>query len=121
VNGDGETSRDFCFVENAVRANILAALSNQPEACGKNYNVACGERATLNELFAALKALAAKHNPKAAEAKAVYRAERQGDVRHSLADISLARRLLGYEPAVMVREGLEKASGWYAGLAGRKG
>ena len=117
VNGDGETSRDFCFVENAVRANILAAMSDHPEACGKNYNVACGERTTLNELFAELKALAARYNPQAADAKPVYRAERPGDVRHSLADISLATRLLGYEPAVIVREGLEKASVWYAGLA----
>ena len=120
VNGDGETSRDFCFVENAVRANILAAMSDHPEACGKNYNVACGERTTLNELFAALKTLAAKHNPEAAGAKAVYRAERPGDVRHSLADITLARRLLGYEPAVKIKEGLEKACEWYAGLAGRE-
>jgi len=119
VNGDGETSRDFCFVENAVRANILAALSDDPEACGKNYNVACGERTTLNELFAQLRTLAAKHTPQAAEAQAVYRAERAGDVRHSLADISLAKRLLGYEPAVKIKEGLEKASEWYAGLAGK--
>jgi len=119
VNGDGETSRDFCFVENALRANILAALSSHPEAPGKNYNVACGERTTLNELFALIRDLVAARRPEAAQVEPVYREERPGDVRHSLADISLARRCLGYEPVVRIREGLEKAAGWYFRLAGQ--
>jgi UDP-N-acetylglucosamine 4-epimerase len=119
VNGDGETSRDFCFVENALRANILAALSSHAEAPGKNYNVACSERSTLNELFLMLRDLAATRRPEAAHADPVYREERPGDVRHSLADISLARRCLGYEPVVRIREGLAKAAEWYFGLTGR--
>lgn len=117
INGDGETSRDFCYVENALRANLLAAVSRHPEAAGKNYNVACGERTTLNELFALVRDQAAKRVPEAAQARPAYRAERPGDVRHSLADVSLARNLLGYEPAIRIREGLERAAGWYFGLA----
>ena len=118
VNGDGETSRDFCYVENAVRVNILAATSERAGAAGRSYNVACGERTTLNELYALLRELAAARRPEAAQAKPVYREERKGDVRHSLADISLAGELLGYEPLVKIREGLDLASRWYFKLAG---
>lgn len=117
VNGDGETSRDFCYIENAMQANLLAAVSQHPEAPGKTYNVACGQRTTLNQLYAHLRDLAATRKPEAAHAVPTHREERPGDVRHSLADISLAQRLLGYEPAVFIEDGLARAADWYFQLA----
>ncbi len=114
VNGDGETSRDFCHVDNAVQANLLAAATSSPEALGQVYNVAAGERTTLNQLFDLMREQAARFRPEAAGARPTYRDFRAGDVRHSLADVSLARRLLGYEPAVRVREGLARSAAWYA-------
>ncbi|WP_243360299.1 SDR family oxidoreductase [Fundidesulfovibrio terrae] len=119
INGDGETSRDFCFVENAVRANLLAALSQHPEASGKAYNVACGQRTTLNELYGFIRDLVARRRPEAAKAQPTYREERPGDVRHSLANISRAETLLGYKPAVMIGEGLERAADWYFATAAK--
>lgn len=113
INGDGETSRDFCYIDNVVQANILAA--NAPEnARNAVYNVAFGQRTTLNELFALIRDEAARHKPEAASARAVYRDFRPGDVRHSLADITRAETLLGYEPAIDVRRGLHLAGDWYA-------
>lgn len=113
INGDGETSRDFCYIDNVVQANLLASLADR-DAQNRVYNVAFGQRTTLNELFALLREEAARHNPKAAEAKPVYRDFRAGDVRHSLADISLARKFLGYAPRYDVRQGLRLAGDWYA-------
>ncbi|GAA5138960.1 NAD-dependent epimerase/dehydratase family protein [Thalassotalea piscium] len=111
VNGDGETSRDFCFVENAVQANILAALANDE---GKNqvYNVAVGDRTTLNILFDSLKVALAENNVNVDKAP-VYRDFRAGDVRHSQADISKAKKLLGYEPEYRIQQGITKAMKWY--------
>lgn len=100
INGDGETSRDFCYVDNAIQANILAALASE-EAKGHVYNVAVGERTTLNEVFAMLKGVIDCAAP-APE----YLEFRKGDVRHSQADISKAVRLLGYSPSVRCQEGL---------------
>lgn len=114
INGDGETSRDFCFIENCVQANILAACSDKGDAWNQVYNVAVGQRTTLNELYALIQGEVAKHNPAAADIKPVYRDFRAGDVRHSLADIGKAKRLLGYEPAYDVRAGLALAGPWYA-------
>lgn len=119
INGDGETSRDFCFVDNVVRANLLAALAKHPQAPGKSYNVACGRSITLNELFAFIRSLVAARCPEAATAQPVYREERAGDIRHSLADVSLAREFLGYEPNIPVQVGLEMAAGWYCEALGR--
>lgn len=113
IHGDGETSRDFCFVDNAVQANLRAALSGHPEAPGKVYNVACGRRTTLNELFGRIRDLVSERFPAAAGSRPEYGPERAGDVRHSLADISLAGRLLGYAPELLVDEGLKRASDWY--------
>jgi UDP-N-acetylglucosamine/UDP-N-acetylgalactosamine 4-epimerase len=113
INGDGETSRDFCYVANAVQANLLAAIAGK-EATGRVYNVAFGERTTLNELFALVRAQVARFRPEAAASAAVHREFRPGDIRHSLADVSLARRLLGYHPTHSVRDGLVEASAWYA-------
>ncbi|SBV99482.1 Vi polysaccharide biosynthesis protein VipB/TviC [uncultured delta proteobacterium] len=114
INGDGETSRDFCYIDNCVQANILAATAAHDEAFGQVYNVAFGERTTLNELFAAIRDEVARFTPAAAEAKAAYRDFRAGDVRHSLADIGKARNLLGYDPEYSVRAGLRLAADWYA-------
>lgn len=113
INGDGETSRDFCYIDNVVEANILASLATG-EAKGKVYNVAVGERTTLNELFSLIRSEVSRHRPEAAAAQAQYRDFRAGDVRHSLADISRAKNLLGYEPVWDVRQGLRMASDWYA-------
>jgi UDP-N-acetylglucosamine 4-epimerase len=114
INGDGETSRDFCFIDNCVQSNLLAACAEAAEARNRVYNVACGERTTLNGLFDLIRDEAARFNPAAAGAKPVYRDFRPGDVRHSLADIGKAAALLGYAPKFDVRQGLHLASEWYA-------
>lgn len=111
INGDGETSRDFCFVENAVQANLLAATA-QSEAKNQVYNVAVGDRTTLNELFEVLKG-SLMNSGLISESDAVYREFRSGDVRHSQADISKARNLLGYSPEYDIRAGIDKAMPWY--------
>ncbi|SEK47451.1 UDP-N-acetylglucosamine 4-epimerase [Colwellia chukchiensis] len=111
INGDGETSRDFCFVENAVQANILAATADD---AGKNqvYNVALGDRTTLNELFSSLvNALA--ENKVNYQQSAIYRDFRAGDVRHSQADIGKAKQQLGYQPEYRIQQGINKAMPWY--------
>ena len=113
INGDGETSRDFCFVENVVQANLLAATTTNSDAVNQAYNIAVGERTTLNELFALLQSGLRKRDASLPDQKPVYQDFRSGDVRHSLADISKANRLLGYEPAYRIREGLEMAMDWY--------
>lgn len=113
INGDGETSRDFCFVANVVQANLLAATTENPDAINTAYNVALGERTTLNELFAALRAELSGVDATLAEARPVYQDFRAGDVRHSLADISKAQRLLGYAPVHRIGPGLELAMDWY--------
>lgn len=113
INGDGETSRDFCYVENAIQVNLLAATTEEPAALNQVYNVAVAERTTLNELFELERALLMEHFPRVRECRPRYREFREGDVRHSQADISKARNLLGYEPTHRVREGLKEAMGWY--------
>ncbi|MEW6429113.1 MAG: SDR family oxidoreductase [Thermodesulfobacteriota bacterium] len=112
INGDGDTSRDFCYIDNCVQANLLAATA-EAEAVNQVYNVAFGERTTLKELFFLIRDLVARQNPGAGEAEPSYRDFRAGDVRHSLADIGKARALLGYAPEFSVRAGLEKAAAWY--------
>lgn len=111
VNGDGETSRDFCFVENVVQANLLAALA-QPEGVNQVYNVAYNARTSLNELFEYL-ARALANNGIVYDKQPVHGDFRAGDVRHSQADISKARQLLGYEPLHDIVQGLEVAMPWY--------
>ncbi len=117
INGDGETSRDFCFIENCVQANILSACTQNPQAANQVYNVACGKRTTLNELFAMIRELAATTNPAISAANPVYRDFRPGDVRHSLADISKAKTLLGFFPEISVDTGLSKSAEWYCGCS----
>lgn len=112
INGDGETSRDFCYIENAVQANILAATTQTEEATNQVYNVAVGDRTTLNELFNAIKSALAD-NGVVYNQDPTYRDFRPGDVRHSQADISKARNLLGYQPEFNIYKGVDEAMSWY--------
>ena len=107
INGDGEHSRDFTYVDNAVQANLLSLFTTNNEAINQVYNIACGEQTSLNELYEGLRkeagtSIAPKHGP-----------ERTGDVKHSLADISKAKQLLGYEVKVAVKDGLQRTFRWY--------
>ena len=111
INGDGETSRDFCFIENTVQANILAATVND-EARNEVYNVAVGDRTTLNDLFNAIK-VALNENGVTYTKEPVYREFRAGDVRHSQASIEKIKSFLKYEPAYVIGEGINKAIFWY--------
>ena len=107
IYGDGETSRDFTFIENTVEGNLLAALAPAEKVTGKVMNVATGVRITLNEVVEVLREITGYSGPVA------YAPERAGDIRHSLADIALAEELLGYRPSVDFREGLERTVEWY--------
>lgn len=113
INGDGETSRDFCYIDNTVQANLLAATSENPEASNQVYNVAVGDRTTLNQLYEQLHINLLPSYADLQGVKPVYRDFRAGDVRHSLADISKAARLLEYKPIYRIEEGLRVAMGWY--------
>lgn len=115
INGDGRTSRDFCYVDNAVQVNLLAAVTPNPKAVNQVYNVALNERTSLNELFAMLRECLLPHYPHLRRYKPVYREFRAGDVRHSQADIGKARRLLGYRPTHRIDQGLSDALAWYRG------
>lgn len=107
INGDGEHSRDFTYVDNAVQANLLSLFTEDQEAINQVYNIACGEQTSLNQLFEYLKEEAGS------DIEPVYGPERKGDVKHSLADISKASKLLGYQPSIDVKEGLKRTYRWY--------
>lgn len=107
INGDGETSRDFTFVDNAVLANDLALFTENRVALNQVYNTACGDQVTLNEMIQMLQEISGK------DIEPEYGSERPGDVRHSKADVSKIENLLGYEPQIRFREGLEQAYHWY--------
>ncbi len=113
VNGDGETSRDFCYVENAVQANILSATTTNKDAVNEVYNVAVNERTTLNQLFNMQRELLVKRFSHLENYRPVYQDFRAGDVRHSQADISKAQRRLGYAPSHRINDGLKTAMDWY--------
>lgn len=108
INGDGEQSRDFTFVQNAVQANIKALFSDHAAAWNEVYNVACGEQNTVNQLFETLKSFVPE-----CTIEAVHREERVGDVKHSLADISKAKTQLNYHPDITLKKGLEITLDWY--------
>jgi UDP-N-acetylglucosamine 4-epimerase len=116
INGDGETSRDFCFVANAVQANLLAACATDNQALNQVYNVAVGDRTTLNNLFELIRNGLTQLGA-APQAQPVYRDFRSGDVRHSQADVSKARQLLGYIPSHALKQGIELAIPWYMAQA----
>ena len=107
INGDGSHSRDFTFVDNAVNANILALFTENTAALNQVYNIACGEQTSLLQLFQYLREAAGT------DLQPTHGPERKGDVRHSLADISKAKTLLGYEVKVNVQDGLKKTFDWY--------
>jgi UDP-N-acetylglucosamine 4-epimerase len=107
INGDGEHSRDFTYVANAVLANELAIFSQDKKAVNEVYNIACGEQTTLNGLFLSLKAIAGS------DLVPVYGPERKGDVKHSLADVSKAKKLLGFQPGATIKQGLKTTFEWY--------
>lgn len=119
INGDGETSRDFSYIANVVQANLLAATTSDPKAVNQIYNVAFGESTTLNTLHALIASALNQNKPGLEIAHPVYGDFRQGDIRHSLAEIKKARDLLAYSPCSNVRQGLAKAIGWYVSNATR--
>jgi len=112
INGDGETSRDFCYVDNAVQANLLAATTSQSEARNQVYNVAVGGRTTLNQLFGFLRSSLAESQVNHL-ASPIYGDFRAGDVRHSQASIGKAQNLIGYEPLYNIQRGIQQAMPWY--------
>jgi len=113
INGDGGTSRDFCFIENVLQINLLAATSDNSEVVNQIYNVAVSDRTTLNQLYENLRMNLVGQFTHLENAKPIYRAFRAGDVRHSLADITKAKLLLRYSPQYRVGQGLKDAMAWY--------
>ena len=113
INGDGETSRDFCYIDNTVQINLLAAAAEHPDAANQVYNVAVGERTSLNQLYEMIRERLAGQFPHLQQASPIHRDFRAGDVRHSLADISKAQKLLGYAPSHTIAQGLTTAMDWY--------
>lgn len=113
INGDGETSRDFCYIDNALQANILAATTDNASALNQVYNVAAGGRTSLNDLFAMIKAALEEHGAQVGAMAPVHGPFRPGDVRHSQADISKAAGLLGYGPSHDVQKGMKETVQWF--------
>jgi len=113
IHGDGETSRDFCYIDNVIHANLLSSMTDEHEALNKVYNIACGESTTLNELFGLIKESLAHHLPIVQAIEPIYGPFRKGDIRHSLADIRAAKSMLAYHPEYDVKEGLAHSILWY--------
>lgn len=113
INGDGETTRDFCYIENVLQANLLAANTIKVESFNQIYNIAVGEQTSLNQLFNYLRSNLNTHFPKHPIPPPIYRDFRAGDVRHSLADISKANKLLGYSPSHRIEKAINESIGWY--------
>jgi len=113
INGDGETSRDFCYIDNTVQMNLLAATTDNNEAADQVYNVALNDRTSLNKLYKMIEERLIQRTEGLKKKKPIYRDFRAGDVRHSLADISKAQSLLGYSPDYKIDQGLDEAMDWY--------
>lgn len=113
INGDGEYSRDFTYIDNVIQMNMLALATEDAAAVNTVYNTAYGERTTLNQLVDALKEYLSEYDPEIEDVKTVYGPNRAGDIPHSLASIEKARRLLGYNPRYSMKEGLKEAIAWY--------
>jgi UDP-N-acetylglucosamine 4-epimerase len=113
INGDGETSRDFCYIDNTVQMNLLAATTDNNEAADQVYNVALNDRTSLNKLYQMIEERLIQRTERLEKKKPIYRDFRAGDVRHSLADISKAQSLLGYSPDYKIDQGLDEAMDWY--------
>ncbi|KAF0131737.1 MAG: UDP-glucose 4-epimerase [Bacteroidetes bacterium] len=113
INGDGNYSRDFTYIENVVQANLLAASTDDPAALNQVYNVAFGDRTTLNQLAGWLREILAVYDPAIADVEIIHGDFRKGDIPHSLASVDKAKKLLGYNPQYNLRAGLEEACKWY--------
>lgn len=113
INGDGLTSRDFCYIDNAVQMHLIAVTSNNSDATNQVYNVAVGDRTTLNELCEHLRSHQADRFPYLNDFKPIYCDFCAGDIRHSIADVSKANQLLGYEPSHRIGEGLGEVLSWH--------
>jgi UDP-N-acetylglucosamine/UDP-N-acetylgalactosamine 4-epimerase len=113
INGDGTAARDFCYIDNAVQANLLAATTASREALNQAYNIAVGEQTTVASVFELLRRIAGRRHPAALGARAAHREARRGDVPFSRADVSKAARLLGYRPQFRLEQGLERTVQWY--------
>lgn len=113
INGDGEYSRDFTYIDNVIQMNLLALTTKNPKAINTIYNTAFGDRTTLNQLIGYLKELLAEFDPEIKSIEIQYGPKRNGDIPHSLASISKAQRLLGYNPKFNLRDGLKEAVLWY--------
>jgi UDP-N-acetylglucosamine/UDP-N-acetylgalactosamine 4-epimerase len=113
INGDGETSRDFCYIDNTVQINLLAATTDEHEATDQIYNVALNDRTSLNKLYQMIEERLIQRTKGLKKKKPIYRDFRAGDVRHSQANIDKAQALLGYQPKYMISEGLNEAMDWY--------
>jgi UDP-N-acetylglucosamine 4-epimerase len=113
INGDGNHSRDFTYIDNVVQMNELAMTTQNPDAVNTVYNTAFGERNTLNDLVRNLKEFLSAHDAAIADVEIIYGPNRAGDIPHSLASVDKAKKLLGYAPAFSFREGLKQAVEWY--------
>jgi UDP-N-acetylglucosamine 4-epimerase len=113
INGDGNYSRDFTYIDNVIQMNVLAMLTEDPAAMNTVYNTAFGDRTTLNDLMASLKKYLSDFDPKIGAIETVYGPNRVGDIPHSLASIDKAKSLLGYNPQFSMQEGLKQAVAWY--------
>jgi len=113
INGDGETSRDFCYIDNTIQMNLLAATTNNENAVDQVYNVALNDRINLNNLYQMIEDRLIKRSDGLKKKDPIYRNFRAGDVRHSLADISKAQKLLDYQPKYKISEGMDEAMDWY--------
>src|SRR5690606_2907990 len=113
INGTGDYSRDFTYIDNVIQMNERAMLTDNPEAVNTVYNTAVGDRTTLNQLVDYLKEFLTKYDSEIANVEVVHGPNRQGDIPHSLASVDKAKRLLGYEPSHVIREGLKEATKWY--------
>lgn len=115
INGAGDFSRDFTYIDNVIQMNELAMLTENPKAINTVFNTAVGDRTNLNELVEYLKTFLSKYDPKIADVEVIHGPERQGDIPHSLASVDKAKELLGYEPTHEIEEGLKEAVEWYWG------
>ena len=113
INGDGENSRDFTYIENVIRMNKLAMTTENPDAVNQVYNTAFGERTTLKQLVSYLKKILSEYDPDIAAVEVIHGPERAGDIPHSLASIDKAKTLLGYKPQFSMKQGLKEAVSWY--------
>ena len=113
INGDGETSRDFCYIDNTIQINLLAATTDNNDATDQIYNVALNDRTSLNKLYKMIEDRLIERTEGLKKKEPIYRDYREGDVRHSQANIDKAKKLLGYDPKHLISNGMDEAIDWY--------